>query len=394
MRTYGGPQGLIASAVRILRRTTGPDRRSDEALHEAPRDSWRDASSPADDPAEHDAAPPADVEPESDAPTDEEEIVEASAEETAAEESAEAVEAEEEAEELASDEPVAEPAPAPRAASSEELPEAPADKHARILCVANQKGGVGKTTTTINLAASLADAGRSVLVVDLDPQGNATSGLGMEMDASDSNLLRAMLGDAPIAEAVHTTDIEGLDIIPSTPDLVGSELSLADALGREFLLRRALEPLLDAYHFVLVDCPPSLGLLTVNAMTAAHGLLVPVQTEYYALEGLSQLLVTIDRVRDVLNPRLSIDGVLLTMYDPRNNLSKQVEDEVRGSQLADRVYDTVIPRNVRLSEAPSFGKPALTYDARSTGAQAYLALAREVVVATASNEPSGETSHA
>ncbi len=247
----------------------------------------------------------------------------------------------------------------------------------RVICIANQKGGVGKTTTAINLAASIGAQEQRVLLVDLDPQANATSGLGETRDESNINVFQSMLGFHPIHLAIKHTAFANVDLIPSSGDLIGAEIALISREDRDELLRRALHSIRDRYAFVLLDCPPSLGLLTVNALTAAQGVLAPVQAEYYAMEGLSQLLTTVERVREVLNPELEIDGVLLTMYDPRNNLARQVEQELRA-QLGDRVFATLIPRNVRLSEAPSFGKPALYYDVRSSGAQAYQALAREL----------------
>ncbi|MFN7950322.1 MAG: AAA family ATPase [bacterium] len=248
----------------------------------------------------------------------------------------------------------------------------------RVICIANQKGGVGKTTTAINLAASIGAQEQRVLLVDLDPQANATSGLGETRDESNINVFQSMLGFHPIHLAIKHTAFANVDLIPSSGDLIGAEIALISREDRDELLRRALHSIRDRYAFVLLDCPPSLGLLTVNALTAAQGVLAPVQAEYYAMEGLSQLLTTVERVREVLNPELEIDGVLLTMYDPRNNLARQVEQELRA-QLGDRVFATLIPRNVRLSEAPSFGKPALYYDVRSSGAQAYQALARELL---------------
>ncbi|MBK7973747.1 MAG: ParA family protein [Deltaproteobacteria bacterium] len=248
----------------------------------------------------------------------------------------------------------------------------------RVICIANQKGGVGKTTTAINLAASIGAQDQRVLLVDLDAQANATSGLGESRDQSNVNVFQAMLGAHPLHLAIKHTAYANVDLVPSTADLIGAEIALISRDDRDDLLKRALASIRDRYRFVLLDCPPSLGLLTVNALTASDGVLAPVQSEYYAMEGLSQLLTTVERVREVLNPALELEGVLLTMYDPRNNLARQVEQELRV-QLAERVFSTVIPRNVRLSEAPSFGKPALYYDVRSTGAQAYQALAREVL---------------
>jgi len=249
---------------------------------------------------------------------------------------------------------------------------------ARVMAVTNQKGGVGKTTTAVNLAANLAAADWSTLLIDLDPQGNATSGLGIVLEDDDVTSYDVLLGTASIEEAALPVYFDNLEVVPSTRGLVGAELELVDTPGREFRLRRAVDAVREAFDFVLIDCPPSLGLLTLNALAAADSTLVPIQCEYFALEGLSDLLDTIDRVRHAVNPRLAVEGILLTMADERTNLSRQVEEEVR-SHLEDLVFQTVIPRNVRLGEAPSFGKPIILYDLSSSGAQSYLSLMREVV---------------
>jgi chromosome partitioning protein len=247
----------------------------------------------------------------------------------------------------------------------------------RVTACTNQKGGVGKTTTVVNLAAYLALAGTPTLVIDLDPQGNATSGLGIDRRGLDRSIYHALVERVPIGELVHGTAIEGLDVIPSTPALAGAEVELVDVAARERRLAASLSGLDGRYRRVLVDCPPSLGLLTVNGLTAADGVLIPIQTEYYALEGLTQLVNTIRRVREGLNPRLEIEGVLLTMYDARTNLSAQVAAEVRR-HMNGTVYDTIVPRSVRLSEAPSHGVPIALYDPASRGAEAYRTLAGEV----------------
>jgi chromosome partitioning protein len=249
---------------------------------------------------------------------------------------------------------------------------------ARILCVANQKGGVGKTTTAVNLAASLASAGSRTLLVDVDPQGNASSGLGVRVGPEELTTYQVISGQSAAAEAVRPTEVQRLSLIPSNRDLAGAEVELVTADRREYRLRLALDEVRSSYDYIVLDCPPSLGFLTLNALVASDAVIIPLQCEYYALEGLSQLLQTIKTVKRGFNQRLEVQGILLTMFDARNNLSRQVADEVKR-HFKDRVFHSVIPRNVRLSEAPSHGKPALLYDARSTGAQSYLKMAMEVV---------------
>ena len=262
--------------------------------------------------------------------------------------------------------------------------DSPAAGRARVVAVANQKGGVGKTTTAINLGTALARSGQRVLVIDLDPQGNASTGLGVLPDQRKVGTYDVVSGEKALHEALHNTDIEGLDLAPATGDLSGADVEMIDDPKRAERLATAIrrgdgEPqVLERYDYVLIDCPPSLSLLTVNAMAAADSVLVPLQCEFFALEGLSQLLSTVKRVQQRLNPPLRIEGIVLTMYDRRNNLSFQVEQDVRAN-LGDYVYETVIPRNVRLSEAPSHAVPALIYDPNCTGSRAYNALAAEVV---------------
>lgn len=267
-------------------------------------------------------------------------------------------------------------------AETEEVPKplpAPATA-ARIIAIANQKGGVGKTTTAINLATALAAAGHHVLLIDLDPQGNASTGLGLARNARGRGIFSVLVEDAPLAAAVRDTMVPHLSLLPADPDLSAAELELVSAAHREKRLKAALErwPDLHRHHFVIIDCPPSLGLLTLNALMAAHDVLVPLQCEFFALEGITQITQTIEAVRRRLNPTLSLHGIVLTMYDRRNNLSDLVAQDVRGF-FGKKVYETVIPRNVRISEAPSHGKPLLLYDFRSPGSQAYIRLAAELV---------------
>jgi chromosome partitioning protein len=255
---------------------------------------------------------------------------------------------------------------------------APAARRARIVALANQKGGVGKTTTAINLATALAAAGHRVLVIDLDPQGNASTGLGVERQARSVTSYELILGEVELERAIVATNVPLLSIVPASQDLAGAEFELAARERREFLLSRAIRSRVRDYDDVLIDCPPSLNLLTINALVAADSVLVPLQCEFYALEGLSQLMRTIERVQRALNPRLELQGVVLTMYDQRNNLCDQVAADVRG-HLGARVFDTMIPRNVRIAEAPSHGKPVLIYDHGCAGSQAYIRLAAEIL---------------
>jgi chromosome partitioning protein len=253
------------------------------------------------------------------------------------------------------------------------------DHVARIIAVANQKGGVGKTTTALNLAASLAAAEQRVLLIDGDPQGNATSGLGLSKENSKSTVYEVLIGASTLREStIRSVQFQHLDVVPATPDLAGAELELVNADRREQRMRDALAGVREEYDFVLIDCPPSLGLITVNMLAAADSLVIPLQCEYYALEGLSQLLNTVHLVQRSINPGLGIDGVLLTMYDARLNLSRQVASEAR-EYFGKQVFSSVIPRNVRLAEAPSFGKPIILYDVASVGAKAYMAVARELI---------------
>ena len=248
----------------------------------------------------------------------------------------------------------------------------------RILAVANQKGGVGKTTTAVNLATALAATHKKVLIIDLDPQGNASTGLGVDRVARQETTYNLLIGDAHIADVITPTMVPGLSVAPSSVDLSGAELELIDAPRREYRLKSVLAEVSNDFDYILIDCPPALGLLTLNAFCAAHSVLVPLQCEFYALEGLSHLVKTVNRIKRAFNPELEIQGVVLTMYDRRNNLSDMVAADVRN-HFGDKVYETVIPRNVRVSEAPSYGKPVLLYDWRCAGSQAYIHLASEVL---------------
>ncbi|WP_020402074.1 ParA family protein [Gracilimonas tropica] len=248
----------------------------------------------------------------------------------------------------------------------------------KVISIANQKGGVGKTTTAINLAASLAAVEHPTLVIDIDPQSNTTSGLGIDTKTVTNSVYEIMIGSTDINDTIRQTELDFLDLVPSHINLVGAEIEMIDREERERILKKAIESVRDKYDFVIIDCPPSLGLLTINALTASNSIVIPVQCEYFALEGLGQLLNTIKIVRQHLNPNLDIEGVLLTMYDTRTRLSNQVAEEVKR-YFDDRVFKAVIARNIRLAEAPSFGKPALLYDSTSVGAKNYLALAREII---------------
>jgi chromosome partitioning protein len=249
---------------------------------------------------------------------------------------------------------------------------------ARIIAVSNQKGGVGKTTTSVNLAASLAAAEKKVLLVDLDPQANAGSGLGISPESVQASMYHVLVDEVSIKSAILHTELKCLNLAAANQDLIGAEIELVTAIGREVRLKDALAQVNDIYDYIIIDCPPALGILTVNALTAAHSVLIPMQCEYYAMEGLSQLLKTVGLIKRRLNPDLEREGILLTMYDRRNNLCHQVEQDIR-THFQGEVFGTVIPRNVRLSEAPSHGKPVILYDINSTGAIAYMEIAREII---------------
>ena len=248
----------------------------------------------------------------------------------------------------------------------------------RVIAVANQKGGVGKTTTAINLSACLAEKGPKVLAIDMDPQGNMTSGLGIDKDEVEKNIYDLMIGQAGVDEVLQKEAIENLDVIPTSIDLSAAEIELIGVDDKEFIIRNAVQPIKDDYDYIIIDCPPSLSMLTINAMTTADSVLVPIQCEYYALEGLSQLIHTIDLVQQRLNPDLVIDGVVFTMYDVRTNLSNQVVENVKEN-LDTKIYETLIPRNIRLAEAPSHGLPINMYDSKSAGTESYRMLAKEVM---------------
>ena len=249
----------------------------------------------------------------------------------------------------------------------------------RIIAIANQKGGVGKTTTTINLSACLAEKGKKVLAIDLDPQGNTTSGLGIEKENVENSVYELMLGECSIREITIKTEIENLYILPSNVNLVGAEIELIGVNEREYILKNEVDYIKDNFDFIIIDCPPSLNMLTINAMTTANTVLVPIQCEYYALEGVSQLIYTINLVQERLNPELQMEGIVFTMYDARTNLSLQVVENVKNNLNTTNIYKTIIPRNIRLAEAPSHGKPINLYDKKSTGAESYRLLAEEVI---------------
>lgn len=248
----------------------------------------------------------------------------------------------------------------------------------RIIAIANQKGGVGKTTTAINLSACLADKGKKVLAVDMDPQGNMTSGLGLDKEFLEKTVYDMIIGESDIEEVLQKKTMENLDVLPTNIDLSAAEIELIDVENKEFIVRNSIQKIRDNYDFVIIDCPPSLSMLTINAMTTADSVLVPIQCEYYALEGLSQLIHTVELVKDRLNPDLEIEGVVFTMYDARTNLSLQVVENVKDN-LQQNIYKTIIPRNIRLAEAPSYGMPINQYDPKSAGSESYMRLADEVI---------------
>ena len=248
----------------------------------------------------------------------------------------------------------------------------------RVICIANQKGGVGKTTTAVNLSASVAVAEKRVLLIDIDPQGNSTSGVGLAIKEAEETIYQALLRGSGIRDIIQKTALPFLHVIPSNTDLIGAEVELIQERDRERKLGHLLREVEGDYDFIFIDCPPSLGLLTINSLTAAHSVIIPLQCEYYAMEGLTQLLKTIRLIKQAFNPKLEVEGILLTMFDGRNNLAHQVIDEVR-THFKDKVFKTIIPRNIRLSEAPSHGKPVLLYDIHSKGAESYLNLAREIL---------------
>jgi chromosome partitioning protein len=280
------------------------------------------------------------------------------------------------------------PAPAKRTSSKPRIPKPPETPGvARIVAIANQKGGVGKSTTAVSLGAALAELGYRVLVIDMDPQGNASTGMGIRHEAREASVYDVIVAEAPLQDAIVRTPIEGLHAIPSTIDLAGAEIELVSQFSRETRLKKALDPIREGlYDFVLLDCPPSLGLLTVNALTAAEELIVPIQCEYYALEGLGQLLRNVNLVQQNINPGLRLSGIVMTMFDPRTKLSEQVVEEVQRF-FGDLVYDVIIPRTVRLSEAPGYGQPITVYDPRSKGAETYRQLAREVALRPVPDSP-------
>ncbi|MBQ6360296.1 MAG: ParA family protein [Lachnospiraceae bacterium] len=248
----------------------------------------------------------------------------------------------------------------------------------RIIAIANQKGGVGKTTTTVNLSACLAEAGKRVLVIDMDPQGNTTSGFGLDKEGTENTVYDVLIGECDLKDAIRTTAVKKLDIVTSNIDLTGAEIELLNVEEKEYILRKEAKTIESKYDYVVIDCPPSLNMLTVNALTTADTVLIPIQCEYYALEGLSQLMYTIDLVKNRLNEDLMVEGVVFTMYDSRTNLSAQVVENVRDN-LEYNIYNTIIPRNVRLAEAPSYGMPITVYDPKSAGAESYRKLAKEVI---------------